>query len=288
MGRYLWYERNGWRYCANGSAWAYELASEIGSTSMREREVLAAEAVGVSYGSLDVLRDVELTLGPGESLGLIGPSGCGKSTLLRVLAGLLSPTFGQVRRDPDVPMGIVFQDPTLLPWRTVTKNCLLVAELKKLPKEERLARAKEALSLVGLGDPAYSRLYPRALSGGMRMRLSVARALCMRPRLLFLDEPFASVDEITRERLNEELLAIWMQEKFSSILVTHNLLEAVFLCQRVAVLSARPGRIIARHDIDLPYPRTAEVRESRAFGDAVAMVAESLRRGMYSDLGILR
>lgn len=209
------------------------------------------------------LAPVSLDVGQGEFVSLLGPSGCGKSTLLRIVAGLISPSDGAVEIAGSARRAFVFQDPTLLPWRTVDKNARLLLELEKIAKDERSARVAEALEKVGL--TGFEKSYPRALSGGMRMRLSLARALALRPQLFLMDEPFSSLDEITREGLQDEILRIWASDGFTSIFVTHNLYEAVYLSRRVVVMSPRPGRIERIFDVPFPYPRTPELRATPEF-----------------------
>jgi NitT/TauT family transport system ATP-binding protein len=200
---------------------------------------------------------VDFTLAHGQIAAIVGPSGCGKSTLLRIAARLISASSGEVVVE-DRPVGYVFQDATLLPWRSVQKNVELLAELQHLPAEERERRATEAIRLTGLSG--FERHLPRALSGGMRMRASLARTLTLNPRTLLLDEPFGALDEITRERLNEELLTLHTASQFSALLVTHSVAEAVFTSSRVAIMSPRPGRIVEQIEVPFPYPRDAALR----------------------------
>ena len=228
-----------------------------------------------------VLDRISLQAVPGEFVSLIGPSGCGKSTILRLIAGLSPVTEGAVTvagREPDAgaaELAYVFQDPTLLPWLTVARNLELPLKLRGLDKAERAERCQRGLELVRLADKA--RAYPRQLSGGQKMRVSLARALALAPRLLLLDEPFGALDEITREHLNEELLAIRQQQMWTAFFVTHSVAEAVFLSTRIVVLSANPGRVHAEIPVELPQPRTAETRLERAYHDLVAQVSAVLR-----------
>ncbi|HYU18335.1 MAG TPA: ABC transporter ATP-binding protein [Chloroflexota bacterium] len=230
------------------------------------------------------LRNVSLTVNPGELVALIGPSGCGKSTLLRVASKLTSHTAGEVRIATD-NLGFVFQDATLMPWRTVRDNVELFCELHGVPKRERARASREAIELVGL--TGFERHLPRALSGGMKMRVSLARSLTLRPKVFLFDEPFGSLDEITRERLNHELLRLFELERFAALFVTHSVSEAVFLSSRVAVMSPRPGRIVACIDIPFPYPRAPELRFDPEFAHVAGTVSRALRmrdpRGEESD-----
>jgi NitT/TauT family transport system ATP-binding protein len=219
------------------------------------------------------LDDLSLTVERGEFVSVVGPSGCGKSTLLRVISGLTRPTSGDVVCDTD-DVGFVFQDPTLLPWRTVRRNVELPAELRGLPRSERRRRATEAIAMVGLEEFAGYR--PRQLSGGMRMRVSLARALTMSPSLFLFDEPFGALDAITRERLGDELQALYAARRFAAVFVTHAVSEAVFLSSRVLVMSPRGGRIVADVAVPGDFPRGAEARYA-----SIALEIEGhLRRGM--------
>ena len=232
------------------------------------------------------LRDVNLTVRRGEFISLVGPSGCGKSTILRIVAGLGPTSAGEVRvgglpperaRHENRDMAFVFQDATLLPWRTVQANVALPLQLSGMGKEERLQRTAAALQTVGLGDVA--REYPRQLSGGMKMRVSIARALVAKPQLMLMDEPFGALDEITRQRLNVELLRVVEMAGWTVLFVTHNVFEAVFLSSRVVVMSPRPGRIVADIPIDLPYPREPALRTSLEFNMTASRVLAALQEG---------
>jgi NitT/TauT family transport system ATP-binding protein len=235
-------------------------------------------------GNVTALQDIDLQLAPGEFVSLIGPSGCGKSTLLRVIGDLIQPTAGtvtvngktarQARADRDY--GIVFQDAVLFEWRTVQKNIALPLELLGWDRSRRKARVDEMLELVEL--QGFADHNPWQLSGGMQQRVSIARALAFEPALLLMDEPFGALDEMTRERLNLELLSIWQQLQSTVVFVTHSISEAVFLSTRVIVMSPRPGRIAGSIDIDLPYPRTVETREDAHFFELVTQVRELLRQ----------
>ncbi|MBW8268456.1 ATP-binding cassette domain-containing protein [Caldovatus sp. SYSU G05006] len=215
------------------------------------------------------LAGVDLDIAPGEFLSLLGPSGCGKSTLLRLLAGLAAPSAGRVAWAPGHEerrreIGFVFQDPTLMPWASALDNVRLPLRLAGVPRAEAEARAAAALARVGLAG--FERAWPRELSGGMRMRVSLARALVTRPSLLLMDEPFAALDEPTRHRLNDDLLALWAESGVTVVFVTHSVFESVYLSTRIAVLSARPGRVAAELRQDgAPLPRGPDYRTSAAY-----------------------
>ena len=237
-------------------------------------------------GGTTALRGLDLSVAAGESISVVGPSGCGKSTLLRLLAGLAVPTSGQVEvggRPADsggvdgIRRGFVFQSPVLLPWRTVEENLLLPMELEGVPRAAARAAAREWLAKVGL--PEFARSWPAELSGGMRMRVSIARALASRPSILLLDEPFAALDDISRSRLQEELLDLRAREGFSTVLVTHNVSEAVFLSDRVVVMSPRPGRVLGEVEVPFGFPRTADLRGEAEFARCVRETASLLREG---------
>ncbi|MEM6707596.1 MAG: ABC transporter ATP-binding protein [Pseudomonadota bacterium] len=230
-------------------------------------------------GQTQVLNNVDLQIERGDFIALIGPSGCGKSTLLKLVAGLIEPTAGAlnfVEEQPPVRdrLAYVFQDATLLPWLSVIDNVAMPLKIAGLERTARLKRAQECIDLVGLSHAADQ--YPRQLSGGMRMRVSIARALTVEPALLLLDEPFGALDEMTRNTLNEELLRIREQSGWTALFVTHSVVEAVFLASRVVVLAPTPGRIDAVLDIPLAYPRTPATRESEAFGGLVLEVTRAL------------
>ena len=217
----------------------------------------------VHANGVRALDTVDLLVRRAEFLTFIGPSGCGKSTLLRIAAGLVAPSQGAVRRADEDATAFVFQSATLMPWASVAKNVALPLELAGAPETDREARVAEALARVGLSD--FAQALPRELSGGMQMRASIARALVIAPRLLLMDEPFGALDEITRERLDRELLDLWQERRFTTLFVTHSLVEAVFVSSRVLVMSPRPGRIAAELVIDEPHPRDDGFRLSARF-----------------------
>ncbi len=228
-------------------------------------------------GEVEAVGGVDLQLSPGTITVLIGPTGCGKSTVLRIIGGLDAPTSGEVVRDPTVPIGFCFQEPRLLPWRSVRRNVALPLELAGRSRTEALAAADARLAMVGLSDAA-DRL-PAQLSGGMRMRAAVARALVSNPRLLLLDEPFGALDEVTRFRLDEELAAIVRGTGITVLLVTHSISEAVFLGDEVVVMSPRPARIIERFQIPFPT-RDAALRGDPEFAVMQTRVLDVLRQGL--------
>ena len=231
------------------------------------------------------LQGIDLDIARGEFISLIGPSGCGKSTLLRVIGDLVSPSAGSVevngkpaeRARLDRDYGIVFQAPVLFDWRTVEDNVKLPLELMGYDSARRTARAREMLDLVELGD--FLGHHPYQLSGGMQQRVAIARALAFEPSILLMDEPFGALDEMTRERMNSEVLRIWERTGITVVFVTHSIPEAVFLSSRVVVMSARPGRITEVIDIDLPRPRDEDTRELPRNFELVTAVREALRRG---------
>jgi NitT/TauT family transport system ATP-binding protein len=255
--------------------------------STPDHPVVALRGVGKIFerGSTVALEGIDLDVGPKEFVSLIGPSGCGKSTLLRIVGDLIQPTGGEVvvngkparqaRRDRDY--GIVFQDAVLYDWRTVQKNIALPLEMAGWDRAKRQARVHEMLELVELGDFGDHR--PWQLSGGMQQRVSIARALSFSPPLLLMDEPFGALDEMTRERMNSELLRIWDDTGATVVFVTHSISEAVFLSTRVVVMSPRPGRITGVVDVDLPQPRSGRIREEARFAELIRDVRRLLRAG---------
>jgi NitT/TauT family transport system ATP-binding protein len=255
------------------------LPSRKGQSVLPAPEASALAFTGVTKRFSDgtvALAGVDLEVASGEFVSVVGPSGCGKSTLLRIASGLTPASDGavQVRADK---IGYVFQDPTLLPWRTVQANVELLAELDGLPRAERRRRADEAIRLVGLDEFTDHR--PHALSGGMRMRVSLARSLTLQPELFLFDEPFGALDEITRHRLNDELLQLFLTQRFTALFVTHSVTEAVFISTRVVVLSGRPGRVLGDFAVPFPYPRPPGLRFDEQFAHLAGEVSACLRGG---------
>jgi NitT/TauT family transport system ATP-binding protein len=252
-----------------------------------QANVVELKAVSKEFaqGQVKAIEGIDLEIRPREFISLIGPSGCGKSTLLRIVGDLIQPSGGdvvvngksahQARLDRDY--GIVFQDAVLFDWRTVEKNIGLPLEILRWDRRKRGARVQELVDLVEL--KGFEKHHPWQLSGGMQQRVSIARALSFSPPLLLMDEPFGALDEMTRERLNLELLRIWEQSGSTVIFVTHSISEAVFLSTRVVVMSARPGRIVGVVYVDLPQPRTIETREDPFFADLIREVRRLLREG---------
>jgi NitT/TauT family transport system ATP-binding protein len=234
--------------------------------------------------TVQALTDVNLEVGEGEFVALLGPTGCGKSTLLRVVSDLEHPGFGvvEVRGHPAAAarraneFGFVFQEPALLPWRSALDNVMLPLEVVKYPIEQRRARCERLLEMVGLTN--FVNRYPHELSGGMKQRVAIVRALAWNPSILLMDEPFSALDELTKAELQDELLAIWARERKTILFVTHNLSEAVYLADRVAVMSAHPGRIVATIPVELARPRDPGVRETLEFVQQVKRVREALAR----------
>jgi NitT/TauT family transport system ATP-binding protein len=251
----------------------------------RRQSVLAAQGIRHQYrsaqGPLLALDGVSLSVGQGEFVAIVGPSGCGKSTLLRILGGLTVPSDGTVffegapLTSPQRQVAYVFQDVNLMPWRTVLRNVTLPLEVAGRTQVQARPRAQEALNLVGLAG--FGNAYPRELSGGMAQRVAIARALVAEPDVLLLDEPFGSLDALSREQMNLELLRIWRTRRVTAVMVTHDLREAIFLADRVLVMSPRPGHIQAQVTVDLPRPRTLEVMYTEFFGALSRQVREAVR-----------
>jgi len=240
-------------------------------------EALAFDHVSMVFpNGTHALQDVSFQVDWGEFVAIVGPSGCGKSTLLRIASGLERASSGWVRAG-GTNLGFVFQDATLLPWRTVQANVELLGELHGLSKEERWRRADEAINLVGL--KGFERDHPKQLSGGMRMRVSLARTLTMKPEVALFDEPFGALDEITRGRLNDELLRLFILGRFAGLFVTHSIPEAVFLAGRVIVMSGRPGRVLGEVAVPFDYPRATELRFDPGFAKVAGEVSALLREG---------
>ncbi|WP_290871533.1 ABC transporter ATP-binding protein [Aquabacterium sp.] len=243
-------------------------------------EVLSAEQVYPN--GTRALMPVDLTIQPGEFVTLLGPSGCGKSTLLKMIAGLLAPSDGRILlsrkhvhdAQVDHRLSFVFQEATLMPWATVAANVRLPLDLAGVPAVQGNARVEKVLNMVGLGQFGQSR--PRELSGGMQMRVSIARGLVTEPRLLLMDEPFGALDEITRNKLDADLLELWQRQQLTSVFVTHSITEAVFLSTRVIVMAARPGRVVEDLSITAPYPRDDDFRTSLEFNELVRHLQHSL------------
>jgi NitT/TauT family transport system ATP-binding protein len=240
-----------------------------------------------SNGTL-ALRDVNLDLFPGEFVSLLGPSGCGKSTLLKIISDLSEPSAGTLdwpgAKSADAygkaehSLGFVFQEPTLMPWATALANVVMPLKLKGTPKAEAEQRGRAMLESVGLGK--FAGAYPRELSGGMKMRVSIARALVTEPRILLMDEPFAALDEITRHKLNDDLLALWQRQRFTAVFVTHSVFESVYLSERIVVMAARPGRVMADLKVDATYPRDDLFRTSPEYGRLCRMASDTLKQAI--------
>jgi len=237
------------------------------------------------YDRTTILDDINLNVGEGQFVSILGPSGCGKSTLLRLVAGLVEPSDGDVSIDkiPAVQyrrsqrrVALVFQEPRLLPWRNVRQNIALPLELSGVPPDQQQELVAASLNLIGLLEED-TRKYTRMLSGGMRMRVALARALVTQPSVLLLDEPFAALDDLLRQQLNEELLRIWNEKSPTTLFVTHNISEAIFLSERVVVMSGQPGRMKTQIAVPFDYPRDSSLRATPEFGRLVEKVAETLR-----------
>jgi len=254
------------------------------SQSNNDQPVMSVEHLGHVYrspqGQVEALADVSFQVSPQELVCLVGPSGCGKSTLLRLMAGLLQPTRGQVclggqaLTGPRRQVGVVFQKANLMPWRSVRDNVVLPLELAGVRREQALQRAEALIQLVGLAG--FERARPRNLSGGMEQRVAIARALVHDPEILLLDEPFGALDAMTRERMSAELLRIWEASRKTVVMVTHNIQEAVFLADRVLVLTPRPGRVRAAFDIPLSRPRDVAVQFTLLFGELAGQVRAAI------------
>lgn len=244
--------------------------------------LLRLKGIGKRYATgAEPLKDVSFDIAPGAFVSLVGPSGCGKSTLLRLIAGLSEPTAGTLRRASDLggpqATGFVFQDATLMPWASVFDNVYLPLKLRGESRAAVRPAIMENLARVGLADVATA--YPRELSGGMRMRVSIARALVTKPLLLLMDEPFAALDEFTRERLDDELLSLWAEQRFTTLFVTHSVYESVYLSERILALGTGATGLLADIPNEAPYPRAADFRRSPAYLEGCRRVSDALRQG---------
>jgi NitT/TauT family transport system ATP-binding protein len=250
-------------------------------------DAIAVRRLTKDYGdgpdAIAALRDIDFTVGDGEFLSIVGPSGCGKSTLLKILAGLMPATDGEALLNgtpiegPRRDIGMVFQSPVLFPWRTVLGNSLLPVDVQALGRANTIERAKALIALVGLSG--FEQRYPWELSGGMQQRVALVRALVHDPALLLMDEPFGALDALTRESMNVELQRIWLERRKTVVFVTHSTSEAVFLADRVMVMTPRPGRIGDMLEIDLPRPRSLDVMTTEAFGGYVRRIRAGLNAG---------
>jgi NitT/TauT family transport system ATP-binding protein len=244
--------------------------------------LLAMEGVSKVFGrDVVALKDMSLDVRQGDFLSLLGPSGCGKSTALRLVADLIHPTQGRIRwADPEAQrnLGVVFQEPTLMPWANVADNVWLPFRLKGMPRKAAMPKIEEALAMVGLSG--FAGAYPRELSGGMKMRVSIARAMVTRPRLILMDEPFAALDEITRFKLNNDLLEMRAKLDCTVIFVTHSVFESVFLSDRIVVMAARPGRVYRELPVATPYPRRESFRTSPEYATYCLAASEALAGAM--------
>jgi len=249
----------------------------------RQDLFLILHSIGKTFASgVTALQNVNLSVNQGDFMSLLGPSGCGKSTALRIIAGLSNPTSGIVewRGTPlqQNDIGFVFQEPTLLPWANVYDNVWLPLRLRGVSRRDAEPQIAEVLERVHL--TGFEKAVPRELSGGMKMRVSIARGLVTRPRILLMDEPFAALDEITRSKLNADLLDLWQERNFTVLFVTHSVFESVFLSNRITVMAAHPGRVYEELTVDAPYPRDDAFRTSRSYAESCRMASDSLKRAM--------
>lgn len=251
------------------------MQSESGLTAASSGSAVRLSGVNKIFANgVHALGPIDLTVAAGAFVSLLGPSGCGKSTALRLIAGLAQPSSGQVQLTARPSIGFVFQEPTLMPWATVWDNVYLPLRLQRRSRSEVAARIGEALASVGLSE--FVDVYPRELSGGMKMRVSLARALVTDPDVLLMDEPFAALDEITRFRLNNDLLALWRRARRTVVFVTHSVFESVYLSQQVLVMTPRPGRIAKAFSIEAPEPRGEEFRTSAGYVAQCRQVSDAL------------
>ncbi len=256
------------------------MGGKVANDGAAQRAILSFEGVAKIFpDGTHALEGIRFEVRRGEFVTIVGPSGCGKSTLLRIASNLDTPTSGRVLVDRE-QIGYIFQDATLLPWRNVMENVELLGELHDIPKDERRRLAVKAIETVGL--TGFEKHFPKALSGGMKMRASIARTLTLNPPLFLFDEPFGALDQITRERLNEETIVLFMKEKFAALFITHSIYEAVFLSTRVLVMSPRPGQIVAEIEVPFPYPRAPELRYEPSFADLTGAVSAALRGSFHS------
>jgi NitT/TauT family transport system ATP-binding protein len=263
-----------------------------GSDSRARPPLVSLRSVSKTFANGTVaLQDLSMDIGQGEFVSLLGPSGCGKSTALRIIAGLGDATSGAViwptaaegaNGHPEREIGFVFQEPTLMPWATVFNNVWLPLRLAGLSSAAARDRIMEALTMVGLEK--FAKAYPRELSGGMKMRVSIARALVTRPKLLLMDEPFAALDEITRFKLNDDLLELWQKFAWTVVFVTHSVFESVYLSERIVVMAARPGRVTADLAVDVPYPRGETFRTSTRYNELCRQTSEALQAAMAAPM----
>ena len=240
-----------------------------------------SKSFNTAQGSILAVAHINLSVTTGEFLCIVGPSGCGKTTLLQMLGGLETPSSGQMLldarpvREPPPDISFVFQKPNLMPWRTILQNILLPLQVQNVTHKNALQQAHATLATVGLTE--FAGAYPKELSGGMEQRIALARALVQQPRILLLDEPFGALDALTRERLNKEILRLWRLHNFTAVMVTHNIREAVFLADRVMVLSQRPATISAEFNIDLPRPRPKGITYTEAFGTLAYQIRQAIK-----------
>jgi NitT/TauT family transport system ATP-binding protein len=258
-----------------------------GRGEQTSRDIISVRQLSLRYGrgegGLLALSDISFSVGDGEFIAVVGPSGCGKSTLLKILAGLLPQTAGEANlkgspiEGPRRDIGVVFQSPVLFPWRTVLGNVMLPADVQRLDKDEMRKRALYLIKLVGLSG--FEERYPRELSGGMQQRVGIVRALIHDPAILLMDEPFGALDAMTRESMNVELQRIWMERRKTVLFITHSTAEAVYLADRVIVMTPRPGKIGDEFEVELPRPRKLDVMNTEAFGAYVKRVRAALNPG---------
>ncbi len=261
----------------------------VGNGQAKRRPLVSIRGLSKKFsnGTL-ALRDVDLDLYSGEFVSLLGPSGCGKSTLLRLVSDLSAPSAGTIEwpgaesadayGHEEHSLGFVFQEPTLMPWAPALENILLPLRLKHVPMAEARDRAAAMLELVGL--KGFEKSYPRELSGGMKMRVSIARALVTEPKVLLMDEPFAALDEITRHKLNDDLLTLWERNRFTAVFVTHSVFESVYLSQRIVVMAARPGRVMSELMVDAPFPRDNLFRTSAEYAHLCRLGSDALKQAI--------